>query len=83
MLPVVAAHIREAHITGFYAMAPMYASVQDLTTIIGLGRTSIYEMLARGELRAIKIGKRTLVDVAAARQFMAAQPVAVFTSKAA
>ena len=64
-------------------MIPLFASVQDLTQIIGLGRSNIYEMLARGELRAIKIGKRTLVDVTAARQFMDAQPAAVFTSKAA
>ena len=64
-------------------MIPLFASVQDLTQIIGLGRSNIYEMLARGDLRAIKIGKRTLVDVTAARQFMAAQPAAVFTSKAA
>jgi excisionase family DNA binding protein len=64
-------------------MSPMYASVQDLTKIIGLGRTSIYEMLARGEFTAIKIGKRTLVNVASAQEFLASQPAAVFTSKAA
>jgi hypothetical protein len=60
-------------------MTPLYSSVQDLTQIVGLGRSSIYEMLARGQFTAIKIGKRTLVDVAAAQRFMASQPAAVFT----
>jgi hypothetical protein len=64
-------------------MAPMYASVQDLTKIIGLGRSSIYEILAQGGFTAIKVGKRTLVNVASAREFLASQPAAVFTSKAA
>jgi excisionase family DNA binding protein len=62
---------------------PLYASIKDLTKIIGLGRSSIYEMLARGDLTAVKVGQRTLVDVEKARAFLASQPAAVFTSKAA
>lgn len=58
---------------------PLYASVDEMTKIINLSRSSIYEMLARGEITAIKIGKRTLVSVASARDFLASQPAAVFT----
>jgi excisionase family DNA binding protein len=64
-------------------MAPMYASVADFTKLIGLGRSTVYEMLARGEFAAIKVGARTLVDVTKAREFLAAQPPAEFNSKAA
>ena len=64
-------------------MIPLFASVEDLTKIIGLGRSSIYELLAAGHFTAVKVGKRTLVNVAKAREYIESQPLAEFTSKAA
>lgn len=44
----------------------------------GESRASIYRALARGELRAIKRGRRTLVIVASARERIRNMPAARF-----
>jgi hypothetical protein len=59
-------------------MEPLYASVRDFTQMVGLGRSTVYEMLARDEFSAIKVGARTLIDVPKAREFLATQPKAEF-----
>jgi hypothetical protein len=79
----MAIRIRVAGIGRIYTMAPFYASVADFTKLIGLGRSTVYEMLASGDFIAVKVGARTLVDVTKAREFLAAQPPAEFNSKAA
>ena len=66
-----------------FAMVPLYASVRDFTKLVGLSRSTVYEMLARDEFSAIKVGTRTLIDVPKANAFLAAQPKAEFTSKTA
>ena len=60
-------------------MEQLYASVADFQRIVGLGRSTVYEMLARGELRGIKLGARTLIDMPHAREYLANQPAAQFT----
>jgi len=35
---------------------PEWLSVKDLMTLTGLGRTKCYELVASGELEAIKVG---------------------------
>lgn len=42
--------------------------------ISGLGRTTIYELLAEGEISAIKVGRRTLVKLSSLQDFLARQP---------
>ena len=37
-------------------------SVKDLMTLTGLGRTKCYELVANGELEAIKVGKAVRVS---------------------
>jgi len=41
-----------------------------------MGRSSTYEALARGDLRAIKLGTRTLIDVAHGLAWLASLPAA-------
>jgi excisionase family DNA binding protein len=36
-------------------------SVSDVCKATGLGRTSVFELIKRGKLRAIKAGRRTLI----------------------
>jgi excisionase family DNA binding protein len=40
---------------------------------IGIGRSLIFELLARGELSAIKIGSRTLIPESELRRFIEAR----------
>ena len=63
-------------------MEPYFASIQDCVRLIGLSRSTVYELLASGAFRATKVGKRTLVDMQAARQYIAEQPSAVFNRAA-
>jgi excisionase family DNA binding protein len=44
-------------------MQPKFASIQDWLKISGLGRTTVYHLIAEGKLKAIKAGTRTLIDV--------------------
>ena len=57
-------------------MQPTYASIQDWLKISGLGRTTIYHLLAEGKLRAVKAGTRTLIDVEHGLAWLTAQPAA-------
>ena len=45
-------------------------SVNDVVTVTGLGRTKVYEMLAKNDLRSIRVGGRRLVIVASLRQLI-------------
>jgi hypothetical protein len=42
---------------------PKYMSISDWTHFAGMGTTSIYAALASGDLKAIKVGRKTLIDV--------------------
>ncbi len=55
---------------------PAYATIPDWCAISGMGRSKTYEALGRGDLRAIKIGNRTLIDVAPGLQWMDSLPQA-------
>jgi hypothetical protein len=45
-----------------------------------MGRSSVYEALGRGDLRAIKLGVRTLIDVEAGLAWLASMPAAEITT---
>lgn len=55
---------------------PAYAPVAGWSRISGMGRSTIYEALSRGDLRAIKLGTRTLIDVGHGLAFLDSRPVA-------
>jgi hypothetical protein len=53
---------------------PVYATISDWTKMSGLGRTKTFELLASGELKAVKAGKRTLVHVASGVAYLDSLP---------
>lgn len=55
---------------------PAYATVPDWCGLSGMSRTVTYEALGRGDLRAIKLGTRTLVDVQHGLTWLASLPPA-------
>ena len=56
---------------------PRYAPIPEIEKITGLSRRVIYERLGTGELKAIKVGARTLIDVQAALAWLGSLPPAV------
>ncbi len=64
-------------------MQPLFATVDKWSAMTGLGRTKTYYLIAEGHLRAIKVGKRTLVDVTQGLAYLHAQPAAQIHAKRA
>lgn len=54
-------------------MEPLAFSINDTAKALGLGRTSIYAMIADGRLEAFKLGRRRLVKADAVHRLIAAQ----------
>jgi excisionase family DNA binding protein len=46
-------------------------SVEEAAESLRLGRTKLFELMADGQLRSIKVGRRRLVPVSALEQFIA------------
>ncbi|HTW71156.1 MAG TPA: DNA-binding protein [Acetobacteraceae bacterium] len=56
---------------------PKYAPIEpDWCTISGLSRRTTYAELGRGNLKAIKVGARTLIDVEAGLAWLRSLPAA-------
>jgi predicted DNA-binding transcriptional regulator AlpA len=49
-------------------MEKILVSVADATQMIGLGKTSLYELMNQGKLETRKIGNRRLILVSSLRQ---------------
>jgi excisionase family DNA binding protein len=49
-------------------------SVEDTARMLGLGLSSVYNLIAHGELAAIKIGDRSLIAVETVDKFIASRP---------
>ena len=62
-------------------VTPRYASIPRWCEISGVGRTVTYQLLGEGALKAVKIGRRTLVDVEHGLGWMASLPPANIVSK--
>jgi hypothetical protein len=56
---------------------PKFATIEDWCTISGMSRRVTYDRMGTGELKAIKVGGRTLLDVEAGLAWMRALPPAV------
>jgi hypothetical protein len=57
-----------------------YAPLPDWFAISGMRRTATYEAIGRGDLRAIKLNGRTLIDVEHGLAYMARLPEAAITT---
>jgi predicted DNA-binding transcriptional regulator AlpA len=57
-------------------MQPRYASIRDVNQTYGFGRTTTYRLLSEGTLKGVKLGKRTLLDMASVAEAFAALPPA-------
>jgi excisionase family DNA binding protein len=55
---------------------PRLASIKDWCRVSGMGRTTVYQRIASGELKAVKLGARVLIDVEQGLQWIASLPPA-------
>ena len=53
-------------------MEALAVSINDAAKALGLGRTSIYAMIADGRLEAFRLGRRRLVTVESIRRLVVA-----------
>ncbi|MEP1521143.1 helix-turn-helix domain-containing protein [Ascidiaceihabitans sp.] len=51
--------------------APIAVSPDEAARLAGIGRTSLYAALAKGDLKSIKIGTRRLIKVEAIHEWLA------------
>jgi hypothetical protein len=58
------------------APSPKFAPLPQWCAISGMSRTASYNALGRGDLKAIKVGSRTLVDVDAGLDWLRSLPAA-------
>jgi hypothetical protein len=66
-----------------YGMLPKFTSVKGWTEISGMGRTNTFAALGRGDLRAVKQGGKTLIDVDAGLAWLNSLPRAEYRQPAA
>ena len=53
---------------------PRLLSIPQTCRLIGVGRSSLYQMMASGQVRSVKIGRRRLVPREAIDEFVANLP---------
>jgi excisionase family DNA binding protein len=52
------------------AATPLLVTATEAATILGVGRTKLYELINRGELRPVHIGRSLRVPVAELERFV-------------
>jgi excisionase family DNA binding protein len=52
------------------ALTPLAVRVPEACRLTGIGRSKLYELIAAGEIRVIKVGSITLVPFAGLQQFL-------------
>jgi len=55
---------------------PLFATIQNWCRLSGMSRSGTYLAIGRGDLRAIKVGQRTLIDVPHGLAWLNSQPPA-------
>jgi hypothetical protein len=56
---------------------PAFCTIDYWISLSGMGRRSTYDELGRGNLKAIKVGARTLIDVEAGLVWLRSRPAAI------
>ncbi len=56
---------------------PKFTTIDNWLALSGMGRRSVYDYLGTGDLKAIKVGTRTLIDVEAGLAWLRSRPAAV------
>lgn len=59
--------------TGPLSPEPICERVNDAARMIGVGRTKLYELIASGEIEAIKIGNSTRITTASLHELVRRQ----------
>jgi excisionase family DNA binding protein len=62
---------------------PLAVSVSEAVRLTGVGRSSLYEAIRRGDLPIRKAGKRTLVMMEDIRRWLSSLPASTGGTKAA
>lgn len=65
--------------TGEPKVPRKYGTVKDWCTMTGMSRRVTYHRLANGDLRAVHVGTRTLIDFENGLAWLASLPAAQFT----
>jgi excisionase family DNA binding protein len=52
-------------------LTPLLVSVRDAAALLGIGRTTVYELIAAGELEAVHIRRAVRVPMAAIEEYVA------------
>jgi excisionase family DNA binding protein len=53
---------------------PKAVSIDGAARLLGLGRSSLYDLLETGRIRSVKVGSRRLVPTAALDEFLSGAP---------
>jgi len=62
---------------GSCAITPAFSTIDNWCALSGMGRRVTYDEIGRGNLKAIKVGARTLIDVEAGLAWLRSRPAAV------
>jgi excisionase family DNA binding protein len=54
----------------------IFVSIIEAARRLGVGRTSVFKLMASGRLKGVKVGRRTLVPVRALEDFAETVPTA-------
>ena len=59
------------------ANSPKFCTIDGWLALSGMGRRATYDKLGTGELKAVKVGARTLIDCEAGLAWLRSRPAAV------
>jgi excisionase family DNA binding protein len=51
-------------------MEPLATTVPNAAAALGIGRTTLYDLIKGGRLETMKVGRRTLIKMDSLRQFV-------------
>ena len=55
---------------------PAYGSIADAARLAGICRSKLYHLLGEGRIRAVKLDRRTLIDLRSVRAYLDSLPAA-------